>query len=77
MANPPDAWLPAQRLVQSMWAPIDRFLHVEAASGIILLIAAAVALAGLAVAQPATAPSGGAKPRRFGTAVPAAGRSST
>ncbi len=43
-SNPPEAWLPARRLAQSVWGPIERFLHVEAAGGIVLLIAAAIAL---------------------------------
>ncbi len=41
---PPDAWLPARRLAQSVWGPVERFLHVEAAGGIVLLVTAAIAL---------------------------------
>lgn len=41
---PPEAWLPARRLAQAVTRPVERFLHVEAAGGIILLAAAAIAL---------------------------------
>lgn len=42
---PPEAWLPARRLALSVLRPLGRFLHVQAASGIVLLIMAIVALA--------------------------------
>ncbi|MDP2316433.1 MAG: Na+/H+ antiporter NhaA [Pseudomonadota bacterium] len=41
---PPHSWTPARRLVRVLAAPVDRFLEVEAASGIVLLLAAAAAL---------------------------------
>ena len=41
---PPETWLPARRLAMAVARPIESFLHVEAASGIVLLVAAAVAL---------------------------------
>ncbi len=41
---PPEAWLPARRIAMAVARPIERFLHVEAAGGIILLAAAAIAL---------------------------------
>jgi len=41
---PPEAGLPALRVAQAMRRPIERFLHIEAASGILLIIAAAAAL---------------------------------
>lgn len=41
---PPGASPNAARLARAVFRPLERFLHVEAASGIILVIAAAVAL---------------------------------
>ena len=41
---PPGSWSPAHRLVQKARGPVDRFLAVEAASGIVLVVAAAIAL---------------------------------
>ncbi len=41
---PPEAWLPARRFAAALVRPVERFLHVEAAGGIILLAAAAIAL---------------------------------
>ncbi|WP_437640525.1 Na+/H+ antiporter NhaA [Sorangium sp. So ce854] len=41
----PGTWAPARRLAQRVLGPLERFLHVQAASGIVLLIAAVVALA--------------------------------
>jgi len=41
---PPGAWQPARRLAQRALAPVERVLAVEAASGLLLLAAAAVAL---------------------------------
>jgi NhaA family Na+:H+ antiporter len=43
--GPPEAWQPARRLAESIAGPIERFLHIEAASGIVLVVAAVVALA--------------------------------
>jgi Na+:H+ antiporter, NhaA family len=43
-ADPPGSSLVARKLARAAWAPVERFLHVEAASGIVLLAAAAVAL---------------------------------
>ncbi len=42
--SPPEAWRPARRAAQAVFRPIEQFLHVEAASGILLLVAAAIAL---------------------------------
>jgi Na+:H+ antiporter, NhaA family len=44
-APPPGVWAPAHSLARGLARPIERFLAVEAASGILLLIAAVVALA--------------------------------
>ncbi|HWN68488.1 MAG TPA: Na+/H+ antiporter NhaA [Haliangium sp.] len=41
----PETWEPARRVAEKIFAPLERFLHVEAASGIALLVAALVALA--------------------------------
>src|SRR5687767_11310510 len=41
---PPGSWQSARRLALRAMAPVERFLHVEAASGILLMAAAAVAL---------------------------------
>jgi len=41
---PPGSWLPAHRLARRALAPVESFLAIEAASGILLLAAAAVAL---------------------------------
>ncbi|MEY4580695.1 MAG: Na+/H+ antiporter NhaA, partial [Pseudomonadota bacterium] len=41
---PPGAWEPLLRLGQRARRPVERFLQVEAASGILLLLAAAIAL---------------------------------
>lgn len=43
-AVPPEAWPTAHRLARAVAAPVERFLAVEAASGILLLVAGAVAL---------------------------------
>jgi len=40
----PEAWAPLVRLARLAGRPLERFLHIEAASGILLLVAAAVAL---------------------------------
>lgn len=42
--SPPEAWEPLLRLVRLASRPLERFLRIEAASGILLLAAAAVAL---------------------------------
>ena len=41
---PPEAWDPARRLAQRVAQPLERFMHVEASSGIVLLFTAVVAL---------------------------------
>ncbi len=43
-SSPPEAWEPLLRLVHIAGRPLDRFLRIEAASGILLLFAAALAL---------------------------------
>src|SRR4051794_2917056 len=43
-SHPPGIWPPARRLVSAVARPIERFLGVEAASGILLLTAALLAL---------------------------------
>lgn len=40
---PPGAWAPLRNAVQLAAGPLERFLHVEAASGVVLLLAACVA----------------------------------
>ncbi len=42
---PPEAWGPFVRLARFAGRPLEQFLHIEAASGLVLLMAAAVALA--------------------------------
>jgi len=42
---PPGTWLPARRAALKLLRPVERFLHVEAASGIILLVVTVIALA--------------------------------
>jgi NhaA family Na+:H+ antiporter len=42
---PPEAWEPLLRLLRFAGRPLERFLRIEAASGILLLLAAGVALA--------------------------------
>jgi NhaA family Na+:H+ antiporter len=42
--GPPGSWWPARRLARRALAPVEKFLAVEAASGVLLLVAAAVAL---------------------------------
>lgn len=42
---PPEAWSPLVRAARTVRRPLERFLAVEAASGVLLLVAAAVALA--------------------------------
>jgi Na+:H+ antiporter, NhaA family len=43
--EPPEAWLPLFRLARLIARPLDRFLHIEASSGVVLLAATALALA--------------------------------
>jgi NhaA family Na+:H+ antiporter len=43
-SNPPGVWLPARKSVRRILAPVERFLAIEAASGIVLMIAAIAAL---------------------------------
>jgi NhaA family Na+:H+ antiporter len=43
-AAPPEVWRPARHAARALFRPIESFLHVEASSGILLLVAAAVAL---------------------------------
>lgn len=42
--QPPGAWAPLARLAKLATRPLERFLQIEAASGILLLVVAAVAL---------------------------------
>ena len=42
--TPPEAWLAARRVASRLSAPIERFLSLETASGVLLLLAAAIAL---------------------------------
>ncbi len=44
IATPPEAWPALVRLARLAGRPLERFLHIEAASGILLLIVAAVAM---------------------------------
>jgi NhaA family Na+:H+ antiporter len=43
-ASPPEAWGPLFRLFRAAGRPLERFLHVEAASGLLLLLSTACAL---------------------------------
>jgi NhaA family Na+:H+ antiporter len=43
-STPPEAWEPLIRFARLAGRPLDRFLHIEAASGLLLLVAAAAAL---------------------------------
>jgi Na+:H+ antiporter, NhaA family len=43
--SPPEAWGPLLRLAQLAGRPLERFLHIEAASGILLVVIAGIALA--------------------------------
>lgn len=40
----PETWLPARRLVRELLRPVERFLRIEASSGILLLVASFLAL---------------------------------
>jgi NhaA family Na+:H+ antiporter len=42
--NPPGVWSPARKGVRRILAPVERFLAIEAASGILLMIAATAAI---------------------------------
>jgi NhaA family Na+:H+ antiporter len=44
LPTPPEAWAPARTLARKALAPVERFLSIEAASGIVLLACAVVAL---------------------------------
>jgi Na+:H+ antiporter, NhaA family len=44
-SSPPEAWEPLRRFMRAAGRPLERFLRIEAASGLLLLVAAAVALA--------------------------------
>ena len=44
-AQPPGSWKPARRIASALLGPLERFLRIEASSGIVLLSAALVALA--------------------------------
>lgn len=41
---PPGSWAPARKLARKALAPVERFLSIEAASGVLLLLVAVVAL---------------------------------
>ena len=41
---PPEAWEPARQAAKTLMRPLERFLHIEAASGVLLLIAAVIAM---------------------------------
>lgn len=43
-SRPPEAWEPLLRLTRLATRPLERFLHIQASSGLLLLAAAAVAL---------------------------------
>ena len=43
-SSPPEAWEPLRRFARLAGRPLERFLRIEAASGILLFVAAAVAL---------------------------------
>lgn len=43
-SNPPGAWHPLRSLARTLTAPVEAFLHIQASSGIILLLVAAIAL---------------------------------
>src|SRR4051812_48082414 len=43
-SKPPEVWEPLRRAARRASRPVERFLHIEAASGILLLVATAVAL---------------------------------
>lgn len=41
----PTRWGPVRRVARQLWAPVERFLAIEAASGILLLVATVLAMA--------------------------------
>jgi NhaA family Na+:H+ antiporter len=43
--NPPGTWAPARQRVERMLAPVERFLAIEASSGVVLMMSALVAIA--------------------------------
>ena len=45
LSLPPEVWGPARSLALRIVRPVERFLHVQAASGVVLLVMAVVALA--------------------------------
>jgi len=45
VGTPPEGWAPLLRLARLATRPLDRFLKIQAASGILLLLATAAALA--------------------------------
>ena len=47
--TPPEAWKPLLRVARIARRPLERFLRVEAASGLLLLIAVVVVVANLTV----------------------------
>ena len=76
-SSPPEAWGPLVRFARLAGRPLDRFLRIEAASGILLLVAAAIALVGSLVGfatvrkQPHHFESDAAPADRADEAVPA------
>ena len=44
VSSPPEAWEPLLQFARLATRPLERFLHIQAASGIVLLVAAAAAL---------------------------------
>ncbi len=44
-SSPPEAWEPFRRFLRAAGRPLERFFRIEAASGLLLLVSAAVALA--------------------------------
>jgi Na+:H+ antiporter, NhaA family len=44
LLEPPEVWTPARRAARKLVSPIQRFLSIEASSGVLLIIATAIAL---------------------------------
>jgi len=44
ISPPPESWEPLRRVAHGLVRPVERFLHIEAASGLILVAMAAIAL---------------------------------
>lgn len=42
---PPEAWTAGRSAARRVLAPVERFLHIEAASGVVLMLAAVIAIA--------------------------------